>query len=228
MLKSRREIFAQIYESHRISSNRRAVSALALVTPNCVSTRCIDFSKKMAKIEFLLENDDGTWRVIFDSHIVPELLFRKMYPPHPVLPESVDPKGGNPYGELGAMSNITRVWAFAGECLTMEATLPPTKSFDCGGHFYNTPTLPHSIMVFHNCGTSSLFTFTWTGGSISHVYIFIFAFADLIGQALSEFADVDLPFKRSDFGQDHGMKILSWTVRYCLWVACCLPSVALH
>jgi hypothetical protein len=85
---------------------------------------------------------------------VPERLFQKMYPPPPVLPESVNPKGGNPYGTLEAMSNITRVWAFADECLTMEATLPPTKSFDCEGHFVNNnPVLPHSIMAFHNCGT---------------------------------------------------------------------------
>ncbi len=119
------------------------------------TSRCTDFSKRMAKGELLLENDDGTWRVIFDNHIVPEPLFRKMYPPPQVLPEWTNPKCGSPYGDLGALSNITRVWNFAGECLTMEATLPPTKPSDCQGHFFNNPTLPHSIMVFHNCGTSS-------------------------------------------------------------------------
>lgn len=126
--------------------------------------RCIDFSKRMAKIEFLLENDDETWSVSIDIYAVAEALFHKKYPPPPVLPELVKPKGdselaslkgGNPYGELGELINITRVWAFAGECLTMEATLPTTKPSDCRGHFYNNPTLPHSIMVFHNCGTSS-------------------------------------------------------------------------
>ena len=175
-------------------------------------SRCIDFSKKSAKIEFLLETDDGTGRVIFDCHILPERLFQKMYPSPPVLPESAKPKGGSPYGELGAMSNITRVWAFADECLTMEATLPPTKSVDCEGHFFNNPTLPHSIMVFHNCGTSPFLLFLNQGRHIS--CMLFLAFADLIGQALSEFTDVNLPFKQSDFGQDHGMKILSWTVRY--------------
>ncbi|KAL3798234.1 hypothetical protein ACHAW5_008315 [Stephanodiscus triporus] len=163
-----------------------------------ILARCIDFSKRMAKIEFLLENDDGTWTVTFDNYVVAEALFHKKYPPPPVLPELAKPKGdselanlkgGSPYGELGELINITRVWAFAGECLTMEATLPTTKPSDCQGHFYNNPTLPHSIMVFHNC--------------------------DLIGRAMSEFTGVDIPFKQSDFGQYHGMKILSWT---------CLPE----
>ena len=51
-----------------------------------------------------------------------------MYPPPLILPELANPKCGNPYGELGALSNITRVWNLAGECLTMEATLPPSES----------------------------------------------------------------------------------------------------
>ena len=72
----------------------------------------------------------------------------------------------------------------------MEATLPPTKQSDCEGHFVNIPALPHSVMVFHNC--------------------------DLIGQALSEFTGVDIPFKTQTSGMgfhDHGMQIISWTVR---------------
>ena len=131
--------------------------------------RCTDFSKRMAKIEFLLENDDGTWRVIFDNHIVPAPLFRKMYPPPLVLPELASPKCGNPYGDLGALSNITRVWNFAGECLTMEATLPPTKPSDCQGHFMDNPTLPHSIMVFHNCGTPLFVFLLESGVNVSHI-----------------------------------------------------------
>ena len=121
--------------------------------------RCIDFSKKSVTIEYCLETKDGTWEGIFDCHIIPERMFQMKYPPPPVLLESAKPKGGNPYGELGAMSNITRVWAFGDECLTMEATLPPTKRFDCEGHFIDNPALPHSIMVFHNCGASLFVAF---------------------------------------------------------------------
>lgn len=53
-------------------------------------------------------------------------------------------------------------------------------------------------------------------GAIFLMSFEIFTFADLIGQAMSEFTGVDIPFKQTDFGQYHGMKILSWTVRYCL------------
>ena len=71
----------------------------------------------------------------------------------------------------------------------MEATLPPSKPSDCPGHFYdNTKALPHSVMLFHN--------------------------GDLVGKAISEFTGLDLPFKRCDFGQEPGMRMLSWTVRY--------------
>lgn len=90
---------------------------------------------------------------MFDLLIIAEPIFQKMYPPPPViLPELA---GFNPYRKLGpTLSNITRVSAFAGYCLTMEATLPPITQSDCEGHFVNIPALPHSIMVFHNCGAS--------------------------------------------------------------------------
>ena len=127
---------------------------------------------------------------MFDFFVIAEPIFQKMYPPTPpvILPELAD---FNPYRELGpTLSNISKVSAFAGDCLTMEATLPPTKQSDCEGHFVNIPALPHSVMVFHNC--------------------------DLIGQALSEFTGVDIPFKTQTSGMgfhDHGMQIISWTVR---------------
>ena len=127
---------------------------------------------------------------MFDFFVIVEPIFQKMYPPTPpvILPELAD---FNPYRELGStLSNILKVSAFAGDCLTVEATLPPTKQSDCEGHFVNIPALPHSVMVFHNC--------------------------DLIGQALSEFTGVDIPFKTQTSGMgfhDHGMQIISWTVR---------------
>ena len=40
----------------------------------------------------------------------------------------------------------------------------------------------------------------------------LFHNCDLIGKALSEFTGTDLPFKKSDFGQEPGMKMLSWEV----------------
>lgn len=40
----------------------------------------------------------------------------------------------------------------------------------------------------------------------------LFHNCDLIGKAISEFTGLDLPFKKSDFGQEPGMKMLSWTV----------------
>lgn len=123
-----------------------------LTLPNICLQRCIDFSKRKAKCEYLIESNSGTCRVMFDFFIITEPIFHKMYPPPPVI---LSESAFNPYCEVGpTLSNITRVSAFAGYCLTMEATLPPTSQSDCEGHFVNIPALPHSIMVFHNCGAS--------------------------------------------------------------------------
>lgn len=146
-----------------------------------------------------------------------------MYPPPPViLPELADfsTRVRNPYSELGpSLSNISRVSVFAGDCLTMQATLAPTMQSDCEGHFVNIPALPHSVMVFHNCGASLVcFDFClsyWTACS-DYLWLPYLALLDLIGQALSEFTGVDIPFKTqtSEVGyHDLGMRIISWTVR---------------
>lgn len=150
--------------------------------------RCTDFSKRTAKCNILLENADATWDLTIDFSIVSALIFKKKYPPPTALPDSIKSQGENPYEALGELGNVKSFSDITCEWLTMEATLPPCKPSDCEGHFYDNPTLAHSVMLFHN--------------------------GDLLGKAISEFTGRDLPFKRSDFGQEHGMKMLSWTVRY--------------
>ena len=148
--------------------------------------RCTDFSKRKAKCDIILENADATWELTIDFSIVSALLFKKKYPPPPALPKSAKSNCESPYEAFGELNNIKSFSDVSGEWLTMEATLPPCKRSDCKGHFYDNPTLAHSVMLFHN--------------------------GDLLGKAISEFTGLDLPFKRSDFGQEHGMKMLSWNV----------------
>ena len=164
----------------------------ALLFVFLLNCRCTDFSKRMAKCDILLETSDASWELSIDFSIVSALLFKKKYPPPPALPESNDSKDGSPYEAFGELNNIKSFSGITGEWLTMEATLPPCKPSDCQGHFYNNPTLAHSVMLFHN--------------------------GDLVGKVISEFTGCDLPFKRIDFGQEHGMKMLSWTVRCALHV----------
>jgi len=154
-----------------------------------IFVRCTDFSKRKAKCDIILENADATWELNIDFSIVSALLFKKKYPPPPALPKSAKSNCESPYEAFGELNNIKSFSDFSGEWLTMEATLPPCKRSDCKGHFYDNPTLAHSVMLFHN--------------------------GDLLGKAISEFTGLDLPFKRSDFGQEHGMKMLSWN---------CLPQ----
>ena len=133
--------------------------------------------------DILLENDDATFAATLELSVVSASLFKRKYPPPPALPEC--PKT-SPYETFDGLDNIKSFSDISGDWLTMEATLPPCKPTDCQGHFYDNPTLAHSVMLFHNC--------------------------DLLGKAISEYTGLDLPYKRSDFGQEHGMKMLSWTV----------------
>ena len=95
-----------------------------------------------------------------------------------------------PYETFGrSLANVKSYTDITKQWLTMEATLPPSKLSDCYGHFSNgSPCLPHSVMLFHN--------------------------GDLVGKAISEFTGIDLPFKQNDYGQEHGVRMLSWTVRH--------------
>lgn len=93
-----------------------------------------------------------------------------------------------PYETFGSLANVKSYTDITKQWLTMETTLPPSKPSDCYGHFSNgSPCLPHSVMLFHN--------------------------GDLVGKAISEFTGIDLPFKQNDYGQEHGVRMLSWTVR---------------
>jgi hypothetical protein len=157
-----------------------------------------------------------------------------MYPPPVILTKLADfsTRVRNPYSELGPLSNITRVSAFAGDRLTMEATLPPIKQSDCEAHFVNIPALPHSVMVFHNCGASYVcFDFrlsNWTELIDCLVIALPCNITDLIGQALSEFTGVDLPFKTQSMGNDHGMRILSWAVRSLSHITWCFLFIQIN
>ena len=54
--------------------------------------------------------------------------------------------------------------------------------------------------------------FQWLTVLLLFLRAMLFHNCDLIGKAISEFTGLDLPFKKSDFGQEPGMKMLSWTV----------------
>ena len=104
------------------------------------------------------------------------------------LPSDDVQSAKSPYeGTVASLHNIKSFSGYhstIGHWLTMEGSLPS----DCLVDFHNKPSLSHSALLFHN--------------------------GDLIGKAISEFTDIDLPFKKSDFGQEPGMKMISWTVRY--------------
>jgi len=128
---------------------------------------------------------------VADFNIVPASLFQRKYPSLPDDSSTIESDGNSlsSYESFGSLKNVKSFSDITGQWLCMEATLPPSKPSDCPGHFYdNTKALPHSVMLFHN--------------------------GDLVGKAISEFTGLDLPFKRCDFGQEPGMRMLSWTVRY--------------
>ena len=106
------------------------------------SYRCTDFSKRTATSHILLENDDATWESNVDYSLVSAMVFKKMYPPPVALPVTTksprDTFGNSSLMNVKSFSDITGQW------LTMEASLPPCKSEDCLGHFYDNPTYAHS------------------------------------------------------------------------------------
>ena len=130
--------------------------------------------------------------------IVSAAIFKKLYPP-PITKPQESSSATAPGGYTDISSGLENIKCYSdiyNEWLTMEATLPPCKPSDCQGHFYDNPCLPHSVMCFHNI--------------------------DLLGKAISEFTGRDVPFKRTDFGQEHGIKMLSWVVCVAQFSLCSL------
>jgi len=148
--------------------------------------RCNNLSKQSSSCDILLETDDTTYAAECNFNIMPAITKKKSV--KYLLPSEDVQSNKNPYG--GAAGSLNDIKSFSGyhstigHWLTMEGSLPS----DCLVDFYNKPSLSHSALLFHN--------------------------GDLIGKAISEFTDIDLPFKKSDFGQEPGMKMISWTVRF--------------
>ena len=146
--------------------------------------RCNNLSKQSSSCDILLETDDTTYAAECNFNIMPAIKKKSMK--YPLLSE--DESNKSPYeaaaGSLNGIKSFSGYHSTIGHWLTMEGSLPS----DCLVDFYDKPSLSHSAMLFHN--------------------------GDLIGKAISEFTDIDLPFKKSDFGQEPGMKMISWTVRY--------------
>ena len=143
-------------------------------------------SKQSSSCDILLETDDTTYAAECNFNIMPATNKKKSvkYLLHSEHVQS----NKNPYksavGSLNDIKSFSGYHSTIGHWLTMEGYLPS----DCLDDFYNKPSLSHSASLFHN--------------------------GDLIGKAISEFTDIDLPFKKIDFGQEPGMKMISWTVRY--------------
>ena len=148
--------------------------------------RCNNLSKQSSLCDILLETDDTTYAAECNFNIMPAINKKKSV--KYLLPSEDVQSNKNPYkAAVGSLNNIKSFSGYhstIGHWLTMEGSLPS----DCLVDFYNKPSLSHSALLFHN--------------------------GDLIGKAISEFTDIDLPFKKSDFGQEPGMKMISWTVRY--------------
>ena len=149
--------------------------------------RCNNLSKQSSSCDILLETDDTTYAAECNFNIVPAINKKKSVK-YLLKPSEGVQSNKNPYkAAVGLLNNIKSFSGYhstIGHWLTMEGSLPS----DCLVDFHNKPSLSHSALLFHN--------------------------GDLIGKAISEFTDIDLPFKKSDFGQEPGMKMISWTVRY--------------
>ena len=150
--------------------------------------RCNNLSKQSSSCDILLETDDTTYAAECNFNIVPAINKKKSVK-YPLPSEDVHVQSAKSLYETtaGSLHNINSFSGYhstIGHWLTMEGSLPYDHLVD----FYDKPSLSHSAMLFHN--------------------------GDLIGKAISEFTDIDLPVKKSDFGQEPGMKMISWTVRY--------------
>jgi hypothetical protein len=134
----------------------------------------------------LLKTNDKVWLINGGISIISAALFKKRFPPS--LPSSLMSSIyaiGNPYENLSSkLQNIKTYSSFDQDWVTVEGTLPPVTVDDCSGHFHDNPCLPHSLMIFHSC--------------------------DLLGIAIEKLTGTHIPFKRSDFGQEHGLKLLSF------------------
>lgn len=156
-----------------------------------IRSRCNEVTKRIASCEIYLETRDVTWHMIINFSIVSDILFKKMYPPtiDTKTCTSSDEEKLNPYSSMKAKLSNKKIYFDIGrDWVTIEAYLPPSTPFECKGHFHGNPALPHSAMIFHNCG--------------------------LLGDAISELTGVKIPFKgagfRRDQSQDSGIQMLHW------------------
>jgi hypothetical protein len=143
-------------------------------------------SKRSGKIFGLLKTNDTVWLINGGVSIISAALFRRRFPPSLLSPPTNSIyASGNPYENLSSkLQNIKTYSSCDQDWVAVEGTLSEVTPDDCSGHFHDNPCLPHSSMIFHSC--------------------------DLLGIAIEKLTGVQIPFKRSDFGQENGLKLLSF------------------
>lgn len=135
-----------------------------------------------------MKTNDTVWYITGVINFIPVSLWKKRFP---LPPSSIPPSaksfyaGLNPYKKLSSkLQNIKTYSTFYKDWVTAEGTLPPVTVSDCKGHFDDYPALAHSTMIFHSC--------------------------DLLGKAIEKLTGRRMNWKSTDFGQEHGLKLLSF------------------
>lgn len=135
-----------------------------------------------------MKTNDTVWYITGVINFIPVSLWKKRFP---LPPSSAPPSaksfyaGLNPYKKLKSkLQNIKTYSTFYKDWVTAEGTLPPVTVSDCKGHFDDYPALAHSTMIFHSC--------------------------DLLGKSIEKLTGRRMNWKSTDFGQEHGLKLLSF------------------
>lgn len=146
--------------------------------------RCNNMSKRSGTFSGALKTNDSVWYLKAKFYIISAPLFKRKFPP-PSTPPSSLYTSTNPYQNLS--SKVQSIKAYSSpdkDWVCLECTLPQVTFDDCSGHFHDIPCLAHSVMIFHSC--------------------------DLLGMAIEKLTGVHIPFKKSDFGKDYGLKPMSF------------------
>ena len=141
-------------------------------------------SKRSGTFCGALKTNDTVWYITAKFYIISAPLFKRKFPPLST-PSSSLYTSTNPYESLSSkVQSIKAYSSFDKDWVCVEGTLPQVTFEDCSGHFHDNPCLAHSVMIFHTC--------------------------DLLGTAIEKLTGVHIPFKKSDFGKDYGLRPMSF------------------
>jgi hypothetical protein len=133
---------------------------------------CVDFGKRTAKVEVLLETtgDHPAWHLEVEYAVIPKKVFKKMMR-NTAQPEQVAIPGvSSPYKEFKGLPSAPTIVSSSCSYIKTIGHLPEIDASQCLGHFDGVPSMPIAFLSAYCC--------------------------DLIAQSISALTNIPLEFKQ--------------------------------